>query len=558
MVRVSLLPLAAPYGPQLLLIGVFGVASSLLTLAVPWLAGTMLGRMFSSSHSSVTSLVPLLLAVLAATALVNFASAYVAGATGANILADLRLRVYRHLQSLPIAFHENSRQGDTLALMTYELARLSSFLTGTLATTPAQLMTVVGAIFLMFRLDERLALLVPLLVPGFYLTLKIVGRRLRSVAEAIQKAEAEVVAVAEENLEMLPAIKAFAREESEATRYATVVGHAMRLAVQENRIFAALQPSIGFITATAAILLLFAAGQNVRTGSMSPAELFSFLFYTALLTRPAATLANLYGQVQSARGTMARMQAVLQQDSEQGYLSGDALGTVAGEITLETISFAYPGRACALRDVNLCVRPGEIVAITGANGAGKTTLINLLLRFYQPLTGRILLDGRDIANIRVQDLRSAIGLVSQRTLLFNGTVRDNIAFGLENASEATIERAARLAQAWDFILDMPFGFQTEIGDHGVRLSGGQRQRVALARALIKDPPILVLDEATSMYDLDGESAFIEACTDALHGRTVILITHRPASLAMATRILHLSDGGIRELSAAQAMTGVAG
>ena len=526
--RESLLPLAAPYRRQLFVIGVFGVASSLLTLAVPWLAGTMLGSMFTSGRSGVVGLVPILLAILATTALVNFASACVAGATGSKILADLRLRVHRHLQSLPIAFHENSRQGDTLALMTYELARLSNFLTGTLATTPAQLMTVFGAVVLMFRLDESLALLVPLLVPGFYLTLKIVGRRLRTVAEAIQKAEAEVVAVAEENLEMLPAIKAFAREEREAARYATVVSYAMRLAVQENRIFAALQPAIGFITAAAAILLLFAAGQNVQAGSMTPAELFSFLFYTALLTRPAATLANLYGQVQSARGTMARLQRVLNQIPEPGYVSGDRLGTVRGEIAFETISFAYPGRGLVLRNAELHIRPGEVVAITGANGAGKTTLVHLLLRFYQPLTGRILLEGRDIANFRVQDLRSAIGLVSQRTLLFNGTVRDNIAFGLERASDAAIERAARLSQAWDFIIAMPRGLQTEIGDHGVRLSGGQRQRIALARALIKDPPILVLDEATSMYDLEGEGAFIEACEGALQGRTVILITRQSA------------------------------
>ena len=556
--RNSLLSLAAPYRSQLILIGVFGAASSLLTLAVPWLAGTMLGGMFRPGRSSVTGLVPLLIAVLAASALVSFASAYVAGATGSRILADLRLRIYRHLQSLPIAFHENSRQGDTLALMTYELARLSSFLTGTLATTPAQLMTVVGAVVLMARLDGSLALLVPLLIPGFYLTLKIVGRRLRSVAEAIQKAEAEVVATAEENLEMLPAIKAFAREDIESARYGAVVGEAMRLAVQENRIFAALQPTIGFITGTAAILLLFAAGQSVRTGSMSPAELFSFLFYTALLTSPAATLANLYGQVQSARGTMARMQAVLQRDSEHGYLSGDTLDAVAGEIRFETVGFAYPSRDRVLRDVNFCISPGEIVAITGENGAGKSTLINLLLRFYQPSTGRILLDGRDIAKILVQELRSRIGLVSQRTLLFNGTVRDNIAFGLQNASEAEIERAARLAQAWDFIVAMPLEFQTEIGDHGVRLSGGQRQRIALARALLKDPPILVLDEATSMYDVEGESAFIAACTDALQGRTVILITHRPASLAMATRILSLQEGRIDEVSTGQAMAGVVG
>ena len=551
----SLLALARPYRRKLLVIGGFGIASSLLTLAVPWLAGTMLGSMFSSTRPS-AGLIPLLLALLAATSLVNFASACVAGATGATILADLRLRIYRHLQSLPIAFHENSRQGDTLALMTYELARLSSFLTGTLANTPAQFMTVVGAVVIMARLDGRLALLVPLLVPGFYLTLKVVGRHLRTIAEAIQQAEAEVVAVAEENLEMLPAIKAFAREERETARYAAVVEGAMRLAVRENRIFAALQPTIGFITAAAAILLLYAAGQNVKSGSMSPAELFSFLFYTALLTRPAATLANLYGQIQSARGTMARLQGVLRHEIEHGFDSGEKLGSVEGAIAFEHVGFAYPDRGNALRDVSLSILPGEIVAITGANGAGKTTLIHLLLRLYQPLTGKILLDGHDIARFRVQDLRSKIGLVSQRTFLFNGTIRENIAFGLDGASAAAIERAAKLSQAWDFIGALPRGLDTRIGDHGVRLSGGQRQRIALARALVTNPPILVLDEATSMYDLDGEDAFIEACATALAGRTVILITHRPASLAMATRILQLRDGGIRELATAEPMIGV--
>ena len=193
----GLLALAVPYRRQLLAIGGLGAASSLLTLAVPWLAGSMLGSMFSSARASSADLIPMLLAVLAATALVNFASACVAGATGAAILADLRLRIYRHLQSLPIAIHENSRQGDTLALLTYEIGRLSSFLTGTLANTPAQFMTVVGAVVIMARLDGRLSLLVPLLVPAFYLTLKVVGRHLRTIAEAIQRAEAEVVAVAE-------------------------------------------------------------------------------------------------------------------------------------------------------------------------------------------------------------------------------------------------------------------------------------------------------------------------------------------------------------------------
>ena len=203
--------------------------------------------------------------------------------------------------------------------------------------------------------------------------------------------------------------------------------------------------------------------------------------------------------------------------------------------------FAYPDRPAALHGIDLTIVAGEIVALTGANGAGKSTLVALLMRLHDPCSGRILLDGQDITQIALRDLRRQIGFVPQRDLLFNGTVRDNIGFGLIGAYQDQIEAAARRAQAHDFILTLPQGYETLIGDHGVRLSGWQGQRVALARALLKDPPILVLDEATSMYDLDGESAFVDAAAAALHDRTVILITHRPANLALANRIIALES-----------------
>lgn len=541
----TLLHFVAPYRFSLIGVGLLTIGSSLVLLAIPWLAAHMIGGIISHS-ASIGRFVSLLILALVTLALLNIAMSIASATTSARLLGDLRCRIYEHLQRLPLGFHENHRQGDTLALATLEVARLSQFLTGTVVTLPSRLLTVLGAIVLMFRIDARLALLVPMLVPAFYLILKLVGRRLRGLAVSLQQAEADLVAVTEENLEMLPAIKSFTREEVEARRYRARVDRAMGLRMQEGRIYAALEPLIGLIAASAAVLLLFIAGKNVQSGSMTTAELFSFLFYAALLTRPVGALAQIYGQIQTARGTLARLQSVLETGVELGYAATAKIASSKGNISFAGVRFGYAGREITLSDVNLEIQSGETVALTGSNGAGKTTLINLLLRFHDPDDGIIELDGQDISTIRVEDLRRQIGVVPQRPLLFNGTIRANIAYGLENATEEQVEKAARLSQAYEFIIDLPEGFQTEIGDHGVRLSGGQRQRIALARALIKDPPILILDEATSMYDLEGEHAFIEASSSALKGRTVLLITHRPASLAIADRIICVESGSVRE------------
>lgn len=259
-----------------------------------------------------------------------------------------------------------------------------------------------------------------------------------------------------------------------------------------------------------------------------------------------------YGEVQSARGTLERLQSVLREDVEPGYSRTIALPAARGDLSFAGVDFSYPGRDQVLRDVSLHIEAGEKVALVGGNGAGKTTLVNLLLRFCDPDRGTIRLDGQDIALIQVQDLRRRIGVVPQRAALFNDTIRAIIAFGLEDASDDQIVAAAQLAQAHAFISALPQGYATQIGDDGVRLSGGQQQRISLARALVKDPPILIFDEATSMFDLDGELAFIEASAHALAGRTVLLITHRPASLAIADRIISVERGSVREVGSTSA------
>jgi ATP-binding cassette, subfamily B, bacterial len=317
------------------------------------------------------------------------------------------------------------------------------------------------------------------------------------------------------------------------------------------RITAFLGPLVGLLAALAAIAILIGASQSLLTKEGGQGDLFAFLLYAALLTRPVGGLANMYGQFQMARGTLARLQAILEMKAEPGYFGKKRIERSPGWLACENVNFSYPGRPKVLTNLSLEIRPGEAVALTGENGVGKSTLIKLLLRFYSPDSGRIALDGTDIRDIQVQDLRRQFGYVPQRPQLFNGSIADNIVFGqLEQdakALESAIHRAIEIAQADKFIAGLPKGLDTEIGDHGVRLSGGQGQRIALARALLRDPPIYILDEATSMYDLESEAAFVEDCVKALRGRTILIITHRPASLALADRVLYVSREGISEI-----------
>lgn len=536
---------AVPYRNTLALCGLLMLLESGAALSVPALGGLFAEHVLSAGAGRATPILLALLGLFALQGVLKFANSFLLGRTSAHILADLRIRVYDHLQALPLDFHHQRRQGDLIALMTYEVERLAGFITGTLLAILPQLVTVIGAVVLMSRIDMLLAALVTLLVPAFYLVMKILGRRLRPLAQQIQAADAQALAIADENIGMLAAIKTFTREALESSRYSQQVWEIRHLSVAQQRIYAGLEPAIQFITAAAVLLLLWLASARIDNSQMSAAELVSFLLYAALLARPVASLASVYGQTQVARGTLARLQEVLTERPEPVLQATHAVPRFRGTIEFRNVHFSYAGRPPALAGLNLRISAGETIALTGENGAGKSTIAHLLLRLHEPAAGHILIDGIDIATCSLHGLRSQIGIVPQHVLLFNGTIGDNLGFGRSGADGRAIERAARAAQADAFISGLPQGYDTMIGDHGIRLSGGQRQRIALARALLKDPPILILDEATSMFDPDAEKSFIQECHHSLAGRTVILITHRPASLALADRVFKV-QGGIAE------------
>ena len=543
----ALLVFAAPYRRVLLASALLMLCESGAALAIPWLGGRLAGSILPVGDGAPASIHLVLLAMLALfalQALLRFGTSCVLGGAAEQIVADLKIRLYDHLQALPLGFFHQRRQGDTLALLTHDVYAISGFVSGTVPGIVPLLVTAGGAIVLMFRIRPALALLAVVLIPPFYLLIKIFGRKLRPLAAQLQEEHATALVIADENLGMLPAIKTFTREEQESARFREQVGRIVRVSARQRRIYAALGPAVQFIAAAGILLVLWFASGDLAGGSLTPAQLVSFLLYATLLTRPVSGLADVYGQTQGARGALARLRLAMDQPPEPPAHVGTKLPSVKGEIEFRGVSFAYPGRPPALSAVDLHIPARQTIALVGSNGAGKSTLTQLLMRLHEPSAGRILIDGIDIATVSLPSLRRQIGVVPQHVLLFNATVRDNIAYGRPEPTPAEIEAAARAARAHDFIVQLPQGYDTVIGDRGVRLSGGQQQRVALARALLKDPPILILDEATAMFDPQGEAEFFASCREALKSRTVLLITHRPASLAVADRIVSMEGGRV--------------
>jgi ABC-type multidrug transport system fused ATPase/permease subunit len=542
-----LLQYITPHRRVLVIVVGLLLSGSLLSLANPWMAGLVTASVIEKNESAtaVSLLLGLWVGLLVIRSLLSFASQYFIGSTGERVAAEMRGRLYQHLQVLPVAYYQQRRAGDTLTLLSTDAAIISSFVTDTLVQLLPAMLTFVGAAALMVWLDPVIALLAVLFLPVYVVVIKIMGRELRPLSRAWVNANSRMVSVVQENLNMLPAIKAFTREQHEHGRFEASNQQLLAISQRQLRLQAMLSPAIGLLGGLGLIALLWMGTAHIESGQLDAPQMVSLLLYAMLLLSPLRTLADVYGQLQRTRGSAERIIEFLAEQPEPADEGKQPLAAVKGRIQFENVSFAYPGRAGVLQAFNLEIAAGETVAFTGPNGAGKTTLAHLLMRFIDPDAGRILIDGTNTKDATLASVRAQIGLVAQHVLLLNGTVAENIAYGEPAVSLEKIKAAARAAHAHSFIQELPEGYDTVIGDQGVRLSGGQRQRISLARTLLKDPQILILDEATAMFDPGGEKGFIEECHEMLGRKTVLLITHRPASLALADRVLVLKDGQIR-------------
>jgi ATP-binding cassette, subfamily B, bacterial MsbA len=400
----------------------------------------------------------------------------------------------------------------------------------------------------MFVLNARLTLFIVALIPVVVLIGFAFGYYLRRISTEVQDELAGATVVVEESLQGIREVKSFVREPYEIARYGAAIDRAFRAAVRLLRVRAVFGPLIGFLAFGGLALILWFGGQEVIEGRLTGGELIAFLIYGLTVASSFASLVGLYAQFQQAIGATKRVFQLLDtQPDVKDLPDARGLDRVEGRMTFERVSFSYESRQGVLYDIDLDIAPGEVVALVGPSGAGKSTMFNLIPRFYDPTEGRVCVDGVDLRDVTQASLRQHIAIVPQETLLFGGTIYENIRYGRLEASEAEIIEAAKAANAHDFIVELPDGYQTIVGERGIRLSGGQRQRVAIARALLKDPRLLLLDEATSSLDSESEHLVQDALARLMQGRTTVIIAHRLSTVRVAHRIAVLEGGRIVEL-----------
>jgi ATP-binding cassette subfamily B protein len=465
---------------------------------------------------------------------------------GERVVADLRIAVYRRVVRMDPLFYETTRVGEVLSRLTTDTTLVQAISGVNLSIILRSTLTLIGALVLLAITSAKLMGVILVLIPVVVVPLIIIGRRVRGLSRASQDRIADTSGLAGETLNAIQTVQAFTLEELQSERYAQAVENSFTTAMRRTKVRAALT-AVGIMLVFAGITyVLWLGAHQVLAGTMTGGQLTQFLFYAAFVGSSAAALTEMWGELQRAAGAMERLAELLQ---ARPAISAppqplELPPRVRGAIRFENVSFHYPSRpeSAALANFSLDVTPGETIAFVGPSGAGKSTTFQLLLRFYDPDSGRVLIDDRRLADLRPEDIRAQIGLVPQDTVLFGASARENIRYGRPGASEAEIEAAAVAAAADEFLRKLPQGYDTFLGERGTRLSGGQRQRIALARAILKDPPILLLDEATSSLDAESERLVQQALEKLMRGRTTIIIAHRLATVLKADRIVVMDHG----------------
>lgn len=526
----------------------FLLFSSLTLLTFPFVAGKLIDTAQGSEWivNDVNSIALILIGILAVQSIFSFFRVWLFALVSERSMRDIRMSLYSRLVRLPLSFFDKRRTGELISRITSDVSQLQDTFSTTLAELFRQVITLVaGVAFLLFN-TPKLTLFMLGTFPVLVLFAMVFGRFIRRLSKKTQDELAAANVIVEETLQSIVTVKSFVGEAYESARYGNGLGRVVGVALTTAKYRGAFISFIIFALFGGIVGVMWYGASLVASGEMSVGELVSFVLYTTFIGGSIAGLGDIYSQLQKAIGSSERVLEILEEEAESD--AGDTSQIFRGEIEFDQVRFRYPTRPEieVLKDVSFHIKPGEKVALAGHSGAGKSTIIQLLSRFYEVDNGSIRVDDQDVKKWDLKFLRGKIGIVPQEVLLFGGSIRENIAYAKPNASEEEIILAAKKANAWQFISQFPQGLDTLVGERGVKLSGGQRQRVAIARAILKDPAILILDEATSSLDAESESLVQEALDELMKGRTTLIIAHRLATIRKVDRIYVLSEGKIIE------------
>jgi ABC-type multidrug transport system fused ATPase/permease subunit len=512
---------------------------------INWVLSMVGGADHRNHIAAAAGIATVLIAVVTGAAM--FAVSYLTESLGQSIGYELRVRLYSHLQELSLAYYDTTRVGTILSTLTSDVQTIQSFISTSTLNIFTNTLTVVGMIVVMFLCRWDFTLIALAVTPLLAVFVLRVNKAIRTAVREVRTHQSDLVATIQEGLQSIQVVQAFGREEHQAQQVRAASMNTVTAWLRARRVSSLLSPTVGLAIAACTGLVLWRGSLLILGGTMTVGALTVFLAYLAKFFQPVRDIAQMTNTIAQVSVAFERVVALM--DSDRIIPEAEVPtqpAAMRGEISFDRVAFGYDPELPVLRDISFNVRPGQMVGIVGATGSGKSTIASLIPRFRDPDSGTVAIDGVDIRDFALRELRSQIGFVLQETVLLRGTVRDNIAFGRPDATEEEIIEAAKLANAHEFIVRMPNGYDSTVGDRGATLSGGQRQRIGIARALIRDNPILILDEPTAALDAESEQLVVEALERLVAGRTVIAIAHRLSTLRNADKIMVIKDGVVAE------------
>ncbi len=511
-----------------------------------WLAGAV-NWIGNDKFAILNFAIVAVLSVAVFGAISSYFQKYLTTSVGQWVMHDLRRHLYSHIQRLSLSFHDQKRTGDLISRVTSDIEAVQNLISSVLLGMLVNVLTLVGMVAVMFYLNWRFTLIALIVAPGLFLAVYYFTHRIKKASRAVRKREGEVVNILEEVLSSIRVVKAFAREDYEQERFERESLKSVEASLEARSVKAKLPPIVEMIVACGTCLVLWYGARLVLSGALTPGELLVFLLYLGKMYKPMRELSKMTDTISKAQVGWERIREVLENEMQVSDLpNARRAPRFKGGIEFDHVGFSYTGEQAVLNDITLSIAPGQLAALVGPTGAGKTTIVSLLPRFYDLTAGAIRIDGTDVRQFKTQSLRQQLSFVLQETLLFRATVAENIAYGKPEATREEIIRAAQQANADEFIEKMTDGYDTMIGEHGVTLSGGQRQRITIARAIIRDAPILILDEPSAGLDAASEKLVFDALEKLMEGRTSIVIAHRLATVRRADVIFVVDDGRVVE------------